>query len=167
MSGSSNFHIEPTQSFEDSLVALEKATYGRHNKKGIEKFRESVVTILDSLLGWPQIAGLRPEPFPPKTAQNVQGWTLHKLEFSCPRANGPQRQGRLMILVNLTEHLIRPVYIYTHAQFPGRIPDGSLKDLVIKATQSNPRIPVIPERGAAPLPIAAALPSSGPDDDNG
>jgi hypothetical protein len=83
------------------MVALEKATYGRHDKKGIEKFREHVVVMLENLLGWPQVAGLREEPFPAKTAQRVPGWTLHKLEFSCPRANGNQRQGRLMILVNL------------------------------------------------------------------
>lgn len=101
MSGSGSFHVEPTKSFEDSMVALEKATYGRHDKKGIEKFREHVVVMLENLLGWPQVAGLREEPFPAKTAQRVPGWTLHKLEFSCPRANGNQRQGRLMILVNL------------------------------------------------------------------
>jgi hypothetical protein len=137
------------------MVALEKDTYGRHDKKGIEKFREHVEKMLEDLLAWPQIAGLRSEPFPPKTAENVEGWTLHKLEFSCPRANGSQRQGRLMILVNLAERLIRPIYIYTHAQFPGRVPDGSLKDVVLKAARSSPQTPVHASPETTPAAPAA------------
>lgn len=131
MSGSNDFLIDPGPSFVDSIVELRKVTYGRNDKKGIEQLDAAIEAMLENLFNWPHVAGLRPEPFPAKVASNVEGWTLHKLEFSCPRANGPHRQGRLVILTNLTERLIRPVYIYTHAQFPGRIPDGSLKDLVL------------------------------------
>ena len=153
MSGSSDYHIEPTHSFAESLVILERETYGRNDKRGIEQLREHVGQLFDNLLGWPQIAGLRPEPLPPNTAASIGGWTLHKLTFSCPRANGAARQGRLMILVNQAERLIRPIYIYTHAQFASRVPDGSLKELVLKAARSNPRIQI-------PAPTPASDPAS-------
>ena len=166
MSGSSAFHIEPTVSFVESMGVLEKETYGRHGKKGIDEFRDAVGKLLEDLLGWPQVAGLRQEPFPPNTAANVAGWTFHKLTFTCPRVNGPQRQGRLMILVNLADRLIRPVYIYTHAQFPGRVPDGSLKELINAAVRSSPRIPISDIASQEPPPALAATSdsaSTGPD----
>jgi len=159
--GSSDFHIDPGPSFADSIVALRKAAYGRHDKKGIEQLDAAIEAMLESLFNWPHVAGLREESFPPKTAAKVDGWTLHKLEFSCPRVNGAQRQGRLMILVNLNERLIRPIYIYTHAQFPGRVPDGSLKDLIHAAARSSPKIPIA-ELAATSEPASSA--AKVPDD---
>ncbi len=160
MSGSSDFLIDPGPSFAESIVALRKATYGRNDKKGIEQLDEAIEAMLEKLFNWPHVAGLRPEPFPAKVASNIEGWTLHKLEFSCPRANGAQRQGRLVILTNLTERLIRPVYIYTHAQFPGRIPDGSLRDLVLKAARSSPSIPIPTPPGSTPTPLESTATGS-------
>lgn len=133
------------------MVALEKATYERTDKKGPAAFREEVIKIIQNLDNFPHVAGLRKEPFPSNTVANVVGWTLHKLEFSCPRANGPHRQGRVMILVNLGERLIILLSVYTHGQYPSRIPDGTLKDLVIKAARASQPAIAVPEAPRAVL----------------
>lgn len=153
MSGSEVFRIRISPSFEESIVALERATYARADKNGREEFRNEVIKVINNLDGFPHVAGLRKEPFPPNTASNVDGWTLHKLEFSCPRANGPHRQGRVMILVDLRERLIILLSVYTHGQFPGRIPNDSLKNLIIKAARASQPAMTAPD---VPRPAVAS-----------
>lgn len=100
MSGSGSFHVELTKSFENSMVALEKATYGRHDRKGIDKFREHVEIMLENLFGWPQVAGLREESFPAALPQNPVGDHPFEAAVTLLRqrgsgaAGGPERDTR-------------------------------------------------------------------------
>lgn len=157
MSGSSDFHLELGHKFQDSVEALHRATYGRSNKNGIAEFNNLVGKLLHSLLEWPRVLRVRQEPFPSDIGEGVTGagWTFHKLEFSTPRVGGSARHGRLMFMVHKDDRLIVAIAVYTHAQFAGRIPDASLEELVLAATQSQKK-PAIAEPGAASLPSPVA-----------
>lgn len=159
MTTSNDFRLEPSETFEKSLLALENQTYGRHDKKGREALRASLAKIFVDLCGWPNVAGCRKEPFPSNIGaeHTAAGWTFHKLEFSTPRANGAARQGRLMLLVHMTDRVIVPTYIYTHQQFPGRVPDGSLTDRIAAVVHEHRREKAS-RADAAPagVPVAAA-----------
>jgi hypothetical protein len=138
VTGSSDFHLEPGPAFEKSLLALEKATYNKHDKNGKAEFRELLQEMFGDLLAWPRVAGCRPEPFPSNIGGTLTGagWTFHKLEFSVPRAAGGARQGRLMLMVHKDNRVIIPTYVYTHAQYAGRIPDAELRDLLSEVAAS-------------------------------
>lgn len=139
MSGSSDFHLEFAPSFEKSLLTFEKETFDKHDKKGREEFRALIAKTIDDSFNFPRIAGCRNEPFPSTIGKALTdaGWTLHKIEFSTPRASGSARQGRYMFMVHLGEQLLVPLYAYTHKQFPGRVPDGELKDVIRAAVTSH------------------------------
>jgi hypothetical protein len=134
VTGSSDFHLEPGPAFQSSLLALEKATYNKHDKNGKAEFRDLLQKMFVDLLAWPQVAGCRNEPFPSNIGSSLTkvGWTFHKLEFSVPRAHGGARQGRLMLMVHLERRLIIPTQVYTHAQYAGRIPDADLRKILLE-----------------------------------
>ena len=52
---------------------------------------------------------------------------FRKLRFAIPDLRGASGQGRLMYLINSTQHKIILVWIYTHEEFAGRPDDKSLK----------------------------------------
>lgn len=163
MTGSSDFRLELGPSFEPSLLTFERATYGRHDKNGREEFRALVARMLIDVMAWPRIAGCKPEPFPSKVGHDLtsEGWTFFKLEFSTPRASGSARQGRFMFMVHQRDQLIVPVYIYSHAQFPGRVPDGSLRELVSAAVKKSREMNGV-AAPAGPSTAVSATASTGP-----
>lgn len=134
MTSSSGFRLlEPDPSFISSLLAFEKDNYSKRDKRGREAFRALLEETLLSLEDFPRVPGLHPEPFPPKvgTQFTETGWFFYKLPFTTPGVDSSaSRQGRLMLLVHRERKVIAPVYVYTHKQFTGRVPDRSLSEIL-------------------------------------
>lgn len=138
---------------------MERATYNKKDKKGPAELRDLLTTTIESLFDWPRVAGCHPEGYPftksgPVKAAQEAGWTLHKLEFTVPRADGAARQGRLMILVNLKESVIVPFYVYNHKQFSKRVGDDELRRLIAEAAETGK--PKQPEPEPEPDDTSAA-----------
>jgi hypothetical protein len=86
-----------------------------------------------SLENFPHVAGLRLEPFPSNVGPQYTdaGWFFYKLTFTTPDVDSSySRQGRLMLLVHRERKVIAPVYVYTHKQFTGRVPDRDLSNIL-------------------------------------
>jgi len=117
--GSTPFSIRESENFKHSFKKLAK-TQG-------ENFVELVAKILEDLTQDPYPIKSRQEPLPRKV-QLPEGWTFHKLEFwICKGAAG---QIRLMYLVNTTDCIITPIWIYSHDQFAKRPPDRDINSAI-------------------------------------
>lgn len=134
MTTSNGFRLlELDPSFTDSLLEFEKENYSKRDKKGPIAFRELMQETFLSLENFPHVAGLHLESFPPKVGPQYTdaGWFFYKLAFTTPGVDSSgSRQGRLMLLVHRERKAIVPVYVYTHKQFPGRVPPRSLSDIL-------------------------------------
>lgn len=122
MTGSVPCSIEKSPNFERSFKKLNKAY-----KQG---FLEVAVSILEGLMDDPYPSSSRDEPLPSKT-KLPEGWTFHKLEFRIGK--GASGQIRLMYLVNESEAVIRPLWIYSHEQFVKRPADKDIATAIQEA----------------------------------
>lgn len=139
MSGSSGCRLEFGDSFEPSLLAFEKANYGRKDTKGRDEARAMVESVVARLLEWPAVAGSHPEPYPPGSGEAAakQGWLLFKIEFHTPRLTGDAGCGRLIYLVHKQDQIVVPLVVYTHKQYPGRVPNQSLEEMIDAAEKQR------------------------------
>lgn len=123
MTGSSKFLRVPTRSFERSLKWLIKRYKGSREKQAFIAF---VFQLIDELCNEPHPSNSAFEPIPGKIALSEE-LEFRKLRFAIPGLRGASGQGRLMYLINSTQHKIILVWIYTHEEFEGRPDDKSLK----------------------------------------
>lgn len=122
MTGSTHFSIEKTDSFQRSFKKLAKA-------QG-QGFLELVAEALEELIINPYPLKAREEPLPGRTKLPAE-WTFHKLEIRVGK--GASGQIRLMYLVNESEGMIKPLWIYSHEQFAKRPPDKDLNTVIQEA----------------------------------
>jgi hypothetical protein len=123
VSGSGAYRVQPGDGFERRLLEYERANCVTDAL--VDAFRKELLLLVQQLARGPQIPGARPEGFPKKTG--VVGWDLWKVRFGVPGLSGSAAQGRLMYLVNRSEHLVRLVWVYSHKQFEQRPSDRELK----------------------------------------
>ena len=119
MTGSTPFSIEKTNNFKRSFKKIVKV-YGKD-------FLGIVAEVLENLIEDQYPINSRKEPLPGKI-QLPANWTFHKLEWKA--GQGASGQIRLMYLVNATECIIKPVWIYNHEQFAKRPADKDLKSVI-------------------------------------
>jgi mRNA-degrading endonuclease RelE of RelBE toxin-antitoxin system len=122
VTGSTHFSIEKTANFERSFKKLAKA-------QG-QAFVDLVAGALEELIVNPYPLKAREEPLPGRLQLPV-GWTFHKLEIRVGK--GASGQVRLMYLVNESEAMIKPLWIYSHEQFAKRPPDKDLNNVIQEA----------------------------------
>ncbi len=124
MTGSLRFSLEATDQFNRTFRRLAKSkAYGND-------FKDVVGEVLRGLLHDPYPSNSRDEPLPRGT-RIPEPWTFHKLTIKIgPGASG---QLRLVYLVNETDRIVKPLWIYSHEQFKKRPPDreihGSIKEV--------------------------------------
>jgi mRNA-degrading endonuclease YafQ of YafQ-DinJ toxin-antitoxin module len=119
MTGSTPFLIESSDNFERSFKKLVK-THG----KGLVKV---VADNLEVLTENPYPNNSRQEPLPGKI-RLPQYLTFHKLEFRISK--GASGQIRLMYLIDISDRIIKPVWIYSHEQFAKRPADKDLQTVI-------------------------------------
>lgn len=123
MTGSPKFLRVPTRNFERSLRRLIKRYKGSREKQAFIVF---ISQLVDELCNEPHPSNSAFEPIPGKMALSEE-LEFRKLRFAIPGLRGASGQGRLMYLINSTQHKIILVWIYTHEEFEGRPDDKSLK----------------------------------------
>lgn len=128
---SPRFRIEKTQQFERSIKKISKSYKSSAEKA---KFGLFVTDILKSLLDQPRPSDSSPEPLPAKS-QLPEGWTLYKLRQK--RGQGASGQIRLIYLINEPERVIKPLWIYTHAQYAKRPPDADLSQVLKESLEDG------------------------------
>ncbi|MEM9155561.1 MAG: type II toxin-antitoxin system RelE/ParE family toxin [Cyanobacteria bacterium P01_F01_bin.33] len=126
MTGSPLFSLEKTDGFERSFRKLAKSkAYGN-------SFSDKISDILKNLLDEVSPRDSRDEPLP-GGASIPDGWTLHKLEIRMGK--GASGQVRLIYLVNESDSIVRPLWLYSHEQFSKRPPDRELKNAIKNAIE--------------------------------
>lgn len=135
MSESGTFQIRFSTNYEETLKNLVRSRY-KGNKQGALEFFQVLETIVASLENIP-----RPKPplghleaWTHKTHE--PGWEFWKIDFTMPQLKGSAKKGRLMYLINVDKKEIVLVWIYTHAEFEKRPPDGVLRS-VLKGEMSD------------------------------
>lgn len=122
MTGLPPFSLEKTDSFERTFKKLAKSkAYGNN-------FPNTIVAILKDLLHEIYPINSRDEPLPGGISIPKE-WTLHKLEIKI--GQGASGQVRLIYLVNESERIIRPLWLYSHEQFKKRPPDKELRSVIM------------------------------------
>lgn len=118
MTGSLRFSLETTDQFNKTFRKLAKSkAYGKN-------FKDVVSEVLRGLLRDPYPSNSWDEPLPRGTRISEQ-WTFHKLTINMGK--GASGQIRLIYLVNENEHIIKPLWIYSHEKFKKRPPDKELR----------------------------------------
>lgn len=119
MPGSTPFLIEETENFKRSFKKLAKT----HGAGFVGLIAENLAALTEDQ--YPPNS--RKEPLP-RSIQLPEEWTFHKLEIRVSK--GASGQIRLMYLVNTTDRVIRPAWIYSHEQFAKRPADKDLKSVI-------------------------------------
>lgn len=136
MSNSDSFRTKRLENFNKSYKSLIKGHY-RKNRKGREAFEEQIAKYLSLL---------RSDPCPPPPFGRVEpwpkgsyreGWQLWKLDFDMPGLAGLAKHGRIIYMIDPEWSTVYLIWIYTHAEFPGRPPDKSLKQLTKEAVEDG------------------------------
>ena len=128
MTGLIPYSIEQSESFVRSLKKLIKS----YSKRMQKTLRNCLTDMIEDLLDNPYPATSRNEPLPTKM-QLPEQWTFHKLTLRVSK--GASGQVRLMYLVNETDRLIRPIWIYNHEQFVKRPPDKDIQRTIQDALE--------------------------------
>ena len=138
MTNSGSFRTRRLENFNRSYKDLIKSHY-RKNQKDRASFEERLSRYLSLL---------RSDPYPPPPFGRVEpwpkgghreGWQLWKLDFDMPGLMGAAKHGRLIYLIDTEGFTIYLLWIYTHAEFPGRPPEKSLKRLTKEAIEEGER----------------------------
>jgi len=116
--------LEKSPNFQRSLKKLVKSYKSLIQK---QEFISCIGDYLEQLILNPYLPQSRDEPLP-NGIKIPQGWTFHKLVFSI--AKGASGQIRLMYLVNESERIIKPLWIYNHEQFKKRPSDKIIGNVI-------------------------------------
>jgi mRNA-degrading endonuclease YafQ of YafQ-DinJ toxin-antitoxin module len=127
VTGLTPFSIEESDNFKRSFKKLAK-TLGSN-------FVELVAEVLEGLIDDQYPINSRHEPLPGKI-QLPEGWRFHKLELRVGK--GASGQVRLMYLVNITDCVIKLVWIYNHEQFAKRPVEKDLKSVIKEILDYQP-----------------------------
>ena len=131
MTGSTLFLLEKTDNFERSFRKLAKSYKSKLQQ---QEFVEVVSNYLEQLIIDPYPPQSRDEPLS-GGMKIPELWTFHKLAFTTSK--GASGKVRLIYLVNDSERVIKPLWIYNHEQFKKRPPDKDIKDVLKEAFEEN------------------------------
>ena len=131
MTGSTLFLLEKTDNFERSFRKLVKSYKSKLQQ---QEFIEVVSNYLEQLIVDPYPPQSRDEPLS-GGMKIPELWTFHKLAFTTSK--GASGKVRLIYLVNESERVIKPLWIYNHEQFKKRPPDKDIKDVLKEAFEEN------------------------------
>ena len=131
MTGSTLFLLEKTDNFERSFRKLVKSYKSKLQQ---QEFVEVVSNYLEQLIIDPYPSQSRDEPLS-GGMKIPELWTFHKLAFTTNK--GASGKVRLIYLVNESERVIKPLWIYNHEQFKKRPPDKDIKDVLKEAFEEN------------------------------
>jgi mRNA-degrading endonuclease YafQ of YafQ-DinJ toxin-antitoxin module len=136
VTGSTLFLLETTDNFQRSFKKLVKSYKSKLQQ---QEFVELVSNYLEQLIVDPYPAQARDEPL--SGGMKIPDlWTFHKLAFTTSK--GASGKIRLMYLVNESDRIIKPLWIYNHEQFKKRPPDKDIKDVLKEAFEENLDDPV-------------------------
>lgn len=136
MTGSTLFLLETTDNFQRSFKKLVKSYKSKLQQ---QEFVEIVSNYLEQPIVDPYPAQARDEPL--SGGMKIPDlWTFHKLAFTTSK--GASGKIRLMYLVNESDRIIKPLWIYNHEQFKKRPPDKDIKDVLKEAFEENLDDPV-------------------------
>lgn len=138
MTSSGSFRTRRLGNFNRSYKSLIKGHY-RKNRQAKEDFEKLIARYI-GLLGKdprpPHPFGST-EPWPKGTYR--EGWELWKLDFDMPGLGGAAKHGRLIYMIDREWQTVYLLWLYTHAEFEGRPPEKSLKQLAKEAAEEGRR----------------------------
>jgi len=135
--GSSNYQIKRLRKFDSTFQQVVKKHY-RKDKKNLKRFIETVERHIELELAVEpcDTSVSDAEPFPKTSA--VEGFELRKKRWrNLPGLQGKSKYGRLIFLVDKAAMIVYLVWFYTHAEFPSRPPDKSLKIEISQITNTQ------------------------------
>ena len=120
MTGSTHFLLEKSDNFKRSFKKLVKSYKSKSQQ---QEFINFISDYLERLIINPYLPQSRNEPVP-SGCKFSEDWQFYKLVVTFGK--GASGQIRLMYLVNETEKIIKPLWIYNHQQFEKRPPDKDI-----------------------------------------
>jgi hypothetical protein len=126
MTGSHPFKLD--NSSDNFIRSFKKIKKSFPSTRVSENFAKIVGDILLDLISEPRPLKSRQEPCPSKF-DLPDNWEFRKIEFSLSK--GASGQIRIMYFVDLTNKIIKPIWIYSHEQFSKRPSDKDLKNIMM------------------------------------